>query len=53
MIDILQVIYLNNIIEQNNRFIKKITHSMKGFKAFHSVSAILEEIKIAKMICKN
>ena len=30
LIDILQVIYLNNIIEQNNRFIKKITCPMKG-----------------------
>ena len=53
LIDILQVIYLNNIIEQNNRFIKKITHSMKGFKAFHSVYAILEEIKIVEMNRKN
>ena len=52
-IDILQVKYLNNINEQYNRFMKKITRPMKGFKAFHSVSAILEEIKIAKMICKN
>tara|TARA_B110000046_G_scaffold117520_1_gene124429 strand:+ start:359 stop:694 length:336 start_codon:yes stop_codon:yes gene_type:complete len=53
LIDILQVIYLNNIIEQNNRFIKKITRPMKGFKAFHSVYAILEEIKIVEMNRKN
>jgi hypothetical protein len=39
LIDILQVKYLNNIIEQNNRFIKKIACPIKDFKAFHSVSA--------------
>ena len=60
LIDILPVIYLNNIIEylnniieQNNRFIKKTTRPMKGFKAFHSVYAILEEIKIVEMNRKN
>ena len=34
MIDILQVKYLNNIIEQDHRFIKKITKQMMGFKGF-------------------
>jgi putative transposase len=31
-----QIKYLNNIVEQDHRFIKKITCQMKGFKAFHS-----------------
>ena len=52
-IDILQVKYLNNIIEQDHRFIKKITRPMKGFKAFHSASATLEGIEVAHMIRKN
>jgi len=35
-VEILQVKYLNNLIEQDHRFIKKITNPMMGFKAFHS-----------------
>ncbi len=34
LIDILQVKYVNNIIEQDHRFIKKMTKQMKGFKSF-------------------
>ena len=52
-IDILQVKCLNNINEQYNRFMKKITRPMKGFKAFHSAPATLEGIKIAHMIRKK
>ncbi len=33
LIEILQVKYLNNIIEQDHRFIKKLTRQMKGFKS--------------------
>jgi len=43
-INILQVKYLNNIIEQDHRFIKKISRPMLGFKDFHSVSATLAGI---------
>ena len=53
LIDILQVKYLNNIIEQDHRFIKKITQPMKGFKAFHSAAATLEGIEVAHMIRKG
>jgi putative transposase len=34
-VEILQVKYLNNLIEQDHRFIKKIANPMMGFKAFH------------------
>lgn len=34
LIDILQVRYLNNRIEQDHRFIKKPTRPMNGFKSF-------------------
>lgn len=40
-VEVLQVSYLNNIVEQDHRFIKKITSPMMGFKAFHSAKAIL------------
>ena len=53
LIEILQVKYLNNIIEQDHRFIKKITKPMKGFKAFHSATATLQGIEVAHMIRKK
>lgn len=53
LIQILQVKYLNNIVEQDHRFIKKITRPMLGFKAFHSASATLEGIEVAHMIRKG
>jgi putative transposase len=53
LIEILQVKYLNNIIEQDHRFIKKITRPMKGFKAFHSAEATLQGIEVAHMIRKK
>jgi transposase-like protein len=33
---VVKFVNLNNLIEQNHRFIKKITSLMMGFKAFHS-----------------
>jgi putative transposase len=52
-IDILKVNYLNNIVEQDHHFIKKITKPMMGFKAFHSASATLAGIETAHMIRKG
>ena len=52
-IEILQVKYLNNIIEQDHRFIKKITRPVKGFKAFHSAAPTLQGIEVAHMIRKK
>jgi len=49
---ILQVKYLNNIIEQDHRFIKRLTRQM-GFKAFHSAGAMLDGIETAHMIRKG
>jgi putative transposase len=53
LIEILQAKYLNNIIEQDHRFIKKLTRQMKGFKSFRSASATLEGIEVAHMIRKR
>ncbi|SCN47049.1 transposase IS2020, hypothetical [methanotrophic endosymbiont of Bathymodiolus azoricus (Menez Gwen)] len=53
MIDICQVKYLNNIIEQDPRFIKKITKPMMEFKAFHSAQATIAGIEAAHMIRKG
>ena len=52
-IDILKVKYLNNSVEQDHRFIKKITQPIMGFKAFYSASATLAGIEVAHMIRKG
>ena len=53
LIEVLQVKYLNNIIEQDHRFIKTLTRQMKGFKSFCSASATLAGIEVAHMIRKQ
>ena len=52
-VEICQVKYLNNLIEQDHRFIKKITKPMMGFKAFHLAKATLDGIETAHMIRKG
>jgi len=52
-IEIYQVKYLNNVVEQDHRFIKEITRSMMGFKAFHSAQATIDGIETAHMIRKK
>jgi len=37
-----QVNYLNNRVEHDHHFIKKITKPMMGFKAFHSAEATID-----------
>ncbi len=46
-IEIYQVKYLNNVVEQDHRLIKKITRPMKGFKVFHSARATIDTIEMA------
>ena len=41
------------LIEQDQRFIKKLTRPMKGFKFFQSASATLDGIEVARMIRKR
>lgn len=52
-IEICQVKYLNNVVEQDHRFIKKITNPMMGFKAFHSAQATIGGIETARMVRKG
>jgi transposase-like protein len=52
-IEIRQVKYLNNIVEQDHRFIKKRTRTMLGFKNFHSASATITGIENIRMIQKR
>lgn len=53
LITIRQKKYINNILEQDHRFIKRITGPMLGFKAFHSAEATIAGIEAAHMIRKG
>jgi IS6 family transposase len=48
-----QVKYLNNIIEQDHRFIKKRTNPMLGFKSFETVKRTIQGIETMHMIKKG
>ena len=52
-VEILQVKYLNNLIKQDHRFIKKITKPMMVFKVFYSAQATINDIETAHMIRKD
>jgi putative transposase len=52
-INIRQIKYLNNIVEQDHRGIKRITNSMMGFKAFHSAKSTLAGIELCRMLKKG
>lgn len=45
--------FLNNVIEQDHRFIKRRIRPMLGFKSFASASATLDGIEVAQMIRKS
>ena len=52
-ITIQQIKHLNNIVEQDHRSIKRITHPMMGFKAFHSAEATLTGIELYHILKKG
>ncbi|WP_018393083.1 IS6 family transposase [Bacillus sp. 37MA] len=52
-IQIRQVRYLNNIVEQDHRFIKKHVCSMLGFKSYKTATYILSGIEAMHMIKKG
>ncbi len=45
--------YLNNIVEQDHRFIKRITRPLLGFKSFWSAQATLAGIELWRMLKKG
>ena len=52
-IKIRQVKYLNNVVEQDHRAIKRITRPMLGFKDFRCARIILSGIEVMHMIRKG
>jgi len=52
-VKIRQCKYLNNIVEQDHRFIKRRTRAMLGFKSFRSARATLAGIELWRMLKKG
>jgi putative transposase len=52
-IQVRQIKYLNNIIEQDHRFIKKRTKPMLGFKSFRSAKVTITGIENIRIIQKG
>jgi putative transposase len=52
-IEVRQIKYLNNIVEQDHRFIKKRTKPMLGFKSFHSAKITITGIENIRIIQKG
>ena len=48
-----QVKYLNNIVEQDHRAIKRVTKPMLNFKSFRSARCVLAGIELMHMIRKG
>ena len=48
-----QIKYLNNIVEQDHRAVKRITKPMLAFKSFQSAKSILAGIELMHMIRKG
>jgi putative transposase len=52
-IEVRQIKYLNNIVEQDPRAIKRVTKPMLNFKSFRSVRSVLAGIELMHMIRKG
>lgn len=52
-IEMVRINYLNNMVEEDHRTIKKRIRPMLGFKSFVSASATLQGIEVANMIRKG
>ena len=52
-IEIRQIKYLNNIVEQDHRAIKRLIRPMLGFKSFRSAAVTIAGIELMHMIRKG
>ena len=53
LIIVRQIKYLNNIVEQDHRFVKRITKPMLNFKSFRAAKNVLAGIELMHMIRKG
>jgi transposase-like protein len=51
-IEIRQIKYLNNIIEQDHRGVKRVTRPMLGFKSFEAAQSTLVGLELMQMLRK-
>jgi len=52
-IQIRQIKYLNNIVEQDHRGIKRIVNPIMGFKSFNSAALTIAGIELYRMLKKD
>ena len=52
-IEIRKIKYLNNIVEQDHRAVKRVTRPMSGFKAFDAAQSTLTGIELMHMLRKG
>ena len=52
-IEMRQSKYLNNLVEQNHRAVKRITRPMLGFKTFRCARILIAGIEVMHMIRKG
>jgi transposase-like protein len=52
-IEIRQVKYLNNIVEQDHRGVKRVARPMRGFKALDAAQNTITGIELMRMIKKK
>ncbi len=45
--------YLDNLVEQDHRFIKRRVRPMLGFKSFTSAAATIADVELVNMICRG
>jgi putative transposase len=48
-----QIKYLNNIVEQDHRAIKRVTKPMLNFKSFRAAGSVLAGLELIHMIRKG
>lgn len=53
LIEVRRIKYLNNLVEQDHRGIKRITKSTLGFKSFGSADATIAGIELHRMLKKG
>jgi putative transposase len=53
LIEVRRIKYLNNLVEQDHRGIKRITRPMLGFKSFETAQATIAGIELHRMLKKG
>ena len=52
-VEVRQIKYLNNLVEQDHRAVKRITRPMLGFKSFRAAGCVLAGVELMHLIRKG